>query len=219
MPKTKEAKNAGKTAAAKTSKPATDTYKTRRTLKENNVWNKFFTSLQAYKAQYNHCNVPIGFAANPPLGLWVRRQRVVYKAGTLNVERKAKLNSLGFAWQLHDVSADPTWDESYQLLVAYKSENGNCNVPLGYAENPSLANWVHNQRTFIRTGTIKPGRHAQLRNIGFQSKLCIPAKPVPWSQNLTKVKAFERFMDIAKFREVGWRIHPYLTGLSDRETH
>jgi hypothetical protein len=39
------------------------------------------------------------------------------------------------------------WEESFQALVDYKKQKGNCNVPRHDKEDPGLAYWVHKQRS------------------------------------------------------------------------
>eukprot|EP00978_Attheya_sp_CCMP212_P002082 scaffold4310_cov42-Attheya_sp.AAC.1 len=71
-------------------------------------WNIMFTRLWQFKQQYGHCNVPKSFKGygdnDPHLGSWVFRQRR-NTADSLSLERKEKLDSIGFLW-------DTTNDES-----------------------------------------------------------------------------------------------------------
>ena len=38
------------------------------------------------------------------------------------------------------------WDQSLEALVVYKNQTGNCDVPLRYAEDGTLGQWVTRQR-------------------------------------------------------------------------
>jgi hypothetical protein len=58
--------------------------------------------------------------------------------------------------------------------VAFKAAHGDCNVPWGWAEDPSLASWVHNQRARKRkldrgepSGGMSAERAARLTALGF----------------------------------------------------
>ncbi len=55
-----------------------------------------------------------------------------------------------------------TWDERYGQLVAFKALHRHCNVPQGYAENPSLGFWLSNNRTLKRRGRLSADRVARL---------------------------------------------------------
>ncbi len=63
-------------------------------------WEEMFAALVTFKAQHGHCNVPRRYAENPPLGLWVGRQRKDYNSGKLSAQRIKRLNALGFRWSL-----------------------------------------------------------------------------------------------------------------------
>ena len=62
------------------------------------AWEVMFGELKRYKERFGDCNVPQAWKENPPLGLWVHRQRVAEKKGELLPERKARLDALGFEW-------------------------------------------------------------------------------------------------------------------------
>ena len=64
----------------------------------NSVWETMFNQLRRYKEWFGDCNVPQAWKENPPLGMWVHRQRVAEKKGELLPERKARLDALGFEW-------------------------------------------------------------------------------------------------------------------------
>lgn len=40
-------------------------------------WEHRFEELKEYKAWKNSCNVPVKYEANPPLGEWVRTEKVI----------------------------------------------------------------------------------------------------------------------------------------------
>ena len=63
-------------------------------------WNIRFAQLEAFKAKHGHCRVPGVFQANPPFGTWVHRQRTLFKEGRMKADRIAKLEAIGFKWQL-----------------------------------------------------------------------------------------------------------------------
>ena len=54
----------------------------------------------------------------------------------------ARLTAIDFVWNPDEVA----WEAQLAQLAAYKAAHGDYNVPQLWAEDPRLANWVHNQR-------------------------------------------------------------------------
>lgn len=69
-------------------------------------WEERLYELKMFKVVYGHCNVPSTFPANPQLTTWVKCQRRQYKflfsgkRSNLTPERIAKLNEIGFNWNV-----------------------------------------------------------------------------------------------------------------------
>jgi hypothetical protein len=87
-----------------------------------------------------------------PHGTWIQRQREMYVGSrahgasmecTLQPDQVEALNSLDPEWYL--TRRQLLWERRYRELVEYKAGNGNCCVPISYA-NKQLANWVSHQR-------------------------------------------------------------------------
>jgi hypothetical protein len=121
-------------------------------LKRDRSWDDSLELLVNYKKQNGHCDVPQRYENDPPLGKWVNSQRNLWKA----IQKKKtqskpeyesrfqKLEKLGFNWEAG--KRDRSWDDSFELLVYYKKQNGNCDVPRHYENDPPLGSWVNNQR-------------------------------------------------------------------------
>ena len=54
------------------------------------------------------------------------------------------------------------WNAKYEELVTFKKHHGHSNVPLEFAENPSLSHWVKRQR--YQYGLKVEGKHSTLSN-------------------------------------------------------
>ena len=125
-------------------------------------WNRFFSLLEDYKKTHGHILVP-RLCEIPGLGDWVTDQRRQYKAmkqgqtSQLSKERKLKLESLGFIWQVRN---RPEWDQRYSELLEYKEKNGDCKVPQHFKENKALGKWVAKQREQFKL--LKHGKHSFL---------------------------------------------------------
>jgi hypothetical protein len=75
--------------------------------RDNAGWEAQLAKLQVYKCRHGDCNVSTKWAEDLPLGKWVSNQRARKKAldrgddsPGMTVARVAKLDALGFAWEL-----------------------------------------------------------------------------------------------------------------------
>lgn len=94
-------------------------------LRGDNFWQKNVDGLIAYKKEYGDVRVPRLYNKNPKLGEWVTDQRRQWKnkcdgrPNSMTEERKAKLDALGFVWQVRDRS---DWNDRYEKLLEFKKE-------------------------------------------------------------------------------------------------
>ena len=126
-------------------------------------WEEMFSTLVEFKKANGHCAVPHDFKESPRLSNWVRKQRSLRKRKCLRTEYVRRLNGIGFVWD----PSEAQWHERYSELVKYKDEHGDCNAPLGWSQNPKLANWVVVQRQFRKKGQLSKERIRRLDKLGF----------------------------------------------------
>eukprot|EP00804_Cyclotella_cryptica_P017041 CCRYP_003291-RA/>CCRYP_003291-RA protein AED:0.07 eAED:0.07 QI:252/1/1/1/0.83/0.71/7/0/252 len=150
-------------------------------LSENPRGEQRFRELCQFKKEHGHCNVPKRYSKNPSLGNWVKKQRDIMKNHVMSGEpmspmikkRFDSLTKLGFVWNIHGTK----WDCRIQELLEYKNKNGNCLVPCGYPENPSLGKWVAVQRCLYKLyqhgkkSSITQDKIDKLNKIGFEWKV------------------------------------------------
>jgi hypothetical protein len=148
-------------------------------------WEVQLAKLKVYTREHGDCNVPQGWAEDPPLGQWVHRQRARKKAldrgepsEGMTAARAAKLEALGFAWELSAEAirrrGDARWEVQLAKLKVYTRKHGDCNVPHCWAEDPPLGRWVSKQRKLKKAldrGEPSEGmmaaRAAELDALGF----------------------------------------------------
>lgn len=140
-------------------------------------WYKRYQELAEFKKKIGHCNVKR--SDNKILGKWVANQRFHYKLkrdgkqSNLSDARINALENLGIEWNVK-LKDDRLWDDRYYELVAFKEENGHCNVPQRYKDNLSLAEWVVNQRyqfkkiNYGNNSYLTPERIEALDKLGFE---------------------------------------------------
>jgi hypothetical protein len=69
------------------------------------VWEMRLAELEGFRATHGHCNIPNQYKDNPPLGIWVGKQRyqyTLYRAGRrshMTQQRIEQLEALGFKWE------------------------------------------------------------------------------------------------------------------------
>jgi len=146
------------------------------------VFEKRYRQLVAFKEEFGHCNVHQRFAGNISLGRWCDSMRKTYnniQKGTktrcnLSQGRIERLEEIGFQWQV-----DKTFEKRCRELIAFKEEFGHYHVPCKYAGNPSLGHWCSvmrsaykkNQKRMKANDNRSQGRIERLEEIGFQWKV------------------------------------------------
>eukprot|EP00980_Cylindrotheca_fusiformis_P025203 scaffold13271_cov110-Cylindrotheca_fusiformis.AAC.6 len=112
------------------------------------LWNLRYTELVKFHRNHGHCLVPLRFPQNSSLSHWVKRQRYQYrvksegKHSTLDDDRQAALEALGFVWDSHSASWEERWNELHDFRIAF----GHTNVPKTYKANPQLGIWVKSRK-------------------------------------------------------------------------
>ena len=110
------------------------------------AWEKGFAALKRFKAREKHCRVPRRHQEGAfNLGTWVINQR--NRGDTLSVQRRQRLDAIGFDWTLLALIRDP-WEKGFAALKQFQSREGHCRVPRGYEEGSfKLWGWVRRQRS------------------------------------------------------------------------
>jgi hypothetical protein len=133
------------------------------------LWEAMFQQLVQFRERFGHGRVVGSWEKNPHLRKWAQRQRYARRCGVLRLDRQARLDALGFDWQIgrggsnHDV-----WEQRYAELAAFQREHGHTRVGKGPPGNKVLWHWRHVQREFRRKGILKPERIARLDSLGFE---------------------------------------------------
>ena len=137
------------------------------------TWHDAIKQLRIYKEVKGHCNVPSTYSNNMQLARYVQNRRLNFrleKEGlrvnhVLRKEERVALEALEFEFELPNYTGKRRYYENQDLLIKYRNEIGNCNVPTHYPEDQELADWC----TDLRTNRVKVGkaRRKRLQDIGF----------------------------------------------------
>ena len=124
------------------------------------LWEEQYERLKAFKEEYGHCNPTKTNLGTSTFGRWVNRVRSQRRAGTLEANRIAQLDAIGFVWDHRDA----LWEKRYNELVAYMEKHGHGTTPASDS-GTTLANWCAAQRR--RRQNLSQEREARLLAIGF----------------------------------------------------
>ncbi|CAB9498093.1 helicase [Seminavis robusta] len=82
-----------------------------------------------------------------------------------------------------------SWEESFQALARYQAENGDCDVPAKYKQDPALGNWVYYQRS--HQGSLASNQKSRLTNLGFDFTTQQRKNRKEWRANFERLKVFK----------------------------
>jgi hypothetical protein len=128
-------------------------------------WERGFTALSKFRTREGHCcpsrrDVENGFN----LGQWVSVQR--YRKDVLPIERKRRLDVIGFVWDWRD----HLWEQNFAALLKFKRREGHCCVPTSHREGElKLGWWVVTLRRNRKEMSAE--RRVRLDKIGFVWKV------------------------------------------------
>ncbi|GKZ00340.1 hypothetical protein MPSEU_000986900 [Mayamaea pseudoterrestris] len=145
--------------------------------RRNASWNRMYQALQEFYNNHQHTLVPIDFAPNRRLGIWVSMQRKHYELLQRNdpktqmtEERIQRLEQLDFKWN----ALDARWLASYGELVEFQRASQRFGAMPSKRQNGALGAWCIRQRKqgrAKRQGKLTPltdEREAMLNKLGFR---------------------------------------------------
>ena len=127
-------------------------------------WEEGFRQLLDYAESHGDARVPLSYNVDGyRLGQWLNVQRDRHSQGSLDDERRARLEALpGWVWK----PLGAQWEEGFGRLLAYVEAHGDARVPQSYeADAYSLGNWVSIQRDRYAKGTMDSDRRQRLEEL------------------------------------------------------
>ncbi len=99
----------------------------------------------------------------------------------LSIERKKRLENLGFVWDAFEFK----WEVKFNELIAYKAGHGDTNVPRDYPNG--LGVWIKTQRALSIKGELPTERKVRLDEVGFEWDLFEQA----WEAKFNELLAYK----------------------------
>src|SRR5260221_12376849 len=84
------------------------------------AWLAMFFGLVSFRNRHGHCQVPRGWRQHRPLANWVHLQRS--RGNCLSLDRRRRLDSLGFDWK----PKNSMWERRFCELQEFLAEHGHC---------------------------------------------------------------------------------------------
>lgn len=134
--------------------------------------------LKQFRQRHGHSQVPAKYSADPDLPRWMAKQRQAVHR--LTFDQIAQMWSLGFHF-----GSDQKWMSRFMDLVEFRRQHGHCDVLTHRGPNPSLGQWLSDQRS-RRTGMSNQRRT-------LFDRLGIDWSPIEtqWNRHYADLKAFK----------------------------
>ncbi|HEY6169683.1 MAG TPA: helicase associated domain-containing protein, partial [Verrucomicrobiae bacterium] len=168
---------------------------------ERERWGRHLAELLAFKERFGHTRVPAKWKEDKSLGHWVSNQRQFRRKGQLTSERIARLDEVGFEWEVlgrlgrsREESWENLWESGFDQLREFKEHHGHCDVPGGRSGHQPLARWVLRQRGTQKRGELRTDRKERLDALGFAWASENLSRREKWERRVAELLAFkERF--------------------------
>jgi hypothetical protein len=152
-------------------------------LRVDTRWERLFNELLSLRAQTGEWAAPPGHPRAEALRVWMNRQRMDWRRGSLSETRRCLLAEAGFPFDLEAAA----WERHFASLLEFKRQLGHCNAPPRHPD-PGLRTWIARVRADKRRGVLPPQAVRRLEEIGFSWA------PVAdqWEKNFAALAAFQR---------------------------
>lgn len=115
------------------------------------VWENGFIEAKNYSEEYGNLSVPKNYRSNTdfPLGIWIQRQRSLYKNNKISGDRIKRLTDVGMNWN------PDNWEARFNLVKQYYEEHGNINISQKEViQGVWLGKWIVSQKKAMEEGKL-----------------------------------------------------------------
>lgn len=106
---------------------------------------KQFLEAKNYSEEYGNLSVPKNYRSNTdfPLGIWIQRQRSLYKNNKISEDRIKRLTGIGMNWN------PDNWEHRFDLVKQYYEEHGNINISQKeIIQGVWIGKWIVSQKSY-----------------------------------------------------------------------
>ena len=117
----------------------------------NRVWENGFMEAKNYSEEYGNLSVPKNYRSNTdfPLGIWIQRQRSLYKNKKISDDRIKRLTDIGMNWN------PDNWESRFKLVKQYYEEHGTINISQKeVVQGVWLGKWIVSQKKAMEEGKL-----------------------------------------------------------------
>ena len=115
------------------------------------IWENGFIEAKNYLEEYGNLSAPKNYRSKTdfPLGIWIQRQRSLYKNNKISEDRVKRLTDLGMNWTPDD------WKSRFDLVKQYYEEHGNINISQKEViQGIWLGKWIVSQKKAMQEGKL-----------------------------------------------------------------
>lgn len=115
------------------------------------VWENGFMEAKNYSEEYGNLSVPKNYRSNTdfPLGIWIQRQRSLYKNKKISDDRIKRLTDVGMNWNPN------SWEHRFELVKQYYEEHGTINISQKeVVQGVWLGKWIVSQKKAMQEGKL-----------------------------------------------------------------
>lgn len=148
------------------------------------IWEARFRELLAFCKRHGHARVPVKYARNPRLGIWLSNQRQEQAQGRLLPKRRQTLRRAGVVFDMLEAQ----WNAGFGALMKFKRRQGHTRVPRQYGGPQNLGSWVARQRHLQHIGKLAEKYRRRLEQIAFDWN----PVDVGWRRNYARLAEFKQ---------------------------
>lgn len=126
------------------------------------VWENGFIEAKNYSEEYGNLSVPKNYRSNTdfPLGIWIQRQRSLYKNKKISDDRIKRLSDVGMNWN------PDNWESRFDLVKQYYEEHGNINISQKEViQGVWIGKWIVSQKKAMQEGKLTHEQKEMLKTL------------------------------------------------------
>ena len=126
------------------------------------IWENGFIEAKNYSKEYGNLSVPKNYRSKTdfPLGIWIQRQRSLYKNKKISDDRIKRLTDVGMNWN------PDNWESRFNLVKQYYEEQGNINISQKEViQGVWLGKWILSQKKAMEEGKLTSEQIEMLKTL------------------------------------------------------